>query len=158
MQLTRDSAAETQCSAIVSSRGSHVQSDHTLSRWTLRLDGIFLLLAGSAAMLTETIGHFFGVGPLASTRGSPHTIGGFEAHGLAIIIGVLLLYAARRADRRLWHTVGLCTHLLLGSANVLFWSSFVRQDLVLVGIVTTALHAIFVVAQAICLRAGASSA
>ena len=36
------------------------------------------------------MGHFFGVGPMAQTLGSPHTIGGFEAHGLAIIIGVLL--------------------------------------------------------------------
>jgi hypothetical protein len=74
-----------------------------LSRWTLRLDGSFLAIAGSLALLTETIGHFFGVGPMAAT---------------------------------------------LGSANILFWSSFVQQDLLMVGIVTTALHFIFVAAQA----------
>jgi hypothetical protein len=132
-----------------------VEADHRMSRWTLRFDGIFLILAGGAALLTETVGHFFGVGPMAATLGSPYTIGGFEAHGLAIIIGVLLLRAAALADRRLWHAVGLSTHLLLGSANLLFWSSFVQQNLVTVGVVTTALHLIFVVAQATCLRSSA---
>jgi hypothetical protein len=73
-------------------------ADHALSRWTLRLDGSFLALAGSAAMLSETVGHFFGAGPLAASRGSPHTIGGLEAHGLAIIIAVLLLRAAALPD------------------------------------------------------------
>jgi hypothetical protein len=40
----------------------------------------------------------------------------------------------------LWHGVGLRTHLLLGSANILFWSSFVQQGLVMVGVVTTVWH------------------
>ena len=64
----------------------------SVSSWTLRLDGVFLILAGGSALVAETIGHFFGVGPLAATQGSPHTIGGFEAHGFAIIIGSLLPY------------------------------------------------------------------
>ena len=105
-------------------------------------------------MLAETLGHFFGVGPLAATRGSPHTIGGFEAHGLAIILAALLLRAGGLADRGVWHGVGLSIHLLLGSANLLFWSSFVQQGVVPVGIVTTALHMAFVATHATCLRRG----
>ena len=131
-----------------------MRPSHGLSGWTLRADGIFLVMAGGFAMLTETVGHFFGVGPLSTTQDSPYTIGGFEAHGLAILVGALLLRAAGRADRRLWHGVGLATHLLLGSANLLFWQSFLQQNLLGVGVVTTALHIIFVVAQAICLRGG----
>ena len=79
-----------------------------LSLWTLRLDAVVLVLAGSVAMVAETIGHFFGVGPLAATQGSPHTIGGFEAHGFAILTGVLLFRAAALArhdlvtSRHLW--------------------------------------------------------
>lgn len=46
----------------------------------------------------------------------------------------------------------LATHLLLGSSNLLYWSSFVKQDLLAVGVVTTTLHIIFVIAQAICWR------
>ena len=128
-----------------------------LSRWTLRADGIFLAIAGSAALFIESLGHFYGVGPLAATLDSPHTIGGFEAHGLAIIIAVLLFRAATLSDRRLWHVIGLSVHVLLGSANILFWSSFIQQGLLMVGIVTTALHFIFVATQVICLRAGAGS-
>src|SRR5262245_8421771 len=94
-----------------------------LSRWTLRLDGAFLVLAGGAAMISETIGHFLGVGPLAGLKGSPYTIGGFEAHGLAIIFAVLLIRGAARPDRRLWHGVGLTVHMLLGISNILFWTS-----------------------------------
>jgi len=76
------------------------EASAALSRWTLRLDGLFLAFAGCAALVAETVGHFFGVGPLAATLGSPHTIGGFEAHALAIIIAVLLLRGAALADRR----------------------------------------------------------
>ena len=102
-------------------------------------------------MVAETVGHFLGVGPLAATLGSPHTIGGFEAHGFAVLIGVLLLRAAALAGRRLWHTVGFITHLFLGAANLLFWPSFAHHDMVAAGFVTTALHATLVVAQGICL-------
>jgi hypothetical protein len=125
-----------------------VQQDQRASRWTLRLDGIFLCLAGSVAMFAETVGHFFGVGPLAATRGSPHTIGGFEAHGLAVVIAVLLLRGATQADRKIWHVVGLVTHLFLGASNVLYWGSFVHHSLVQVGVVSTILHIILVIAHA----------
>lgn len=126
-------------------------SDHALNRWTLRLDGAFLAIAGSAALLSDTLGHFFGIGPMAVTFGSPYTIGSFEAHGMAAIIAVLLLRAAKLPDRQLWHALGLSVHLLLGTANLIFWSSFVQLDVLTVGVVTTALHIIFVCAQAGCL-------
>lgn len=125
---------------------------HALSQWTLRLDGAFLAVAGSTALLADILGHFFGIGPMAETFNSPYTIGGFEAHGLAIIIAVLLLRAAKLADRRLWHALGLSVHLLLGTANIIFWSSFLQLDVLMVGVITTALHIIFASAQAVCLR------
>jgi hypothetical protein len=86
----------------------------TLSRKILQFDGGFLLLAGGAAMIIETVGHFFGVGPLSQTKGSPYTIGSFEAHGLAIIFAVLLIRAASLSERFFWHQIGLVVHLLLG--------------------------------------------
>ena len=133
-----------------------MRPNQPLSPWTLRLDGVFLVLAGGIAMIAETIGHFFGVGPFAAAQGSPHTIGGFEAHGFAVLIGVLLFRGAVRADRHLWHVVGLSTHLFLAAANILFWSAFAQQNLVAVGYVTTALHTVFFIAHALCLRVGAS--
>ena len=127
------------------------------SRWTLRLDGGFLAIAGSFGLLADITGHFFGVGPMAEMFGSPYTIGGFEAHGLAIILGVLLLRAAKVGDRRSWHALGLSVHVLLGSANLLFWSSFLQLDVLMIGVVTTALHSVFICAQAACLWRGASA-
>jgi hypothetical protein len=125
-----------------------------LSRLTLRLDEAFLVIAGSFGLLADTTGHFFGVGPMAEMFGSPHTIGVFEAYGLAMILAVLLFRAAKLADRRLWHTLGLSVHLLLSTANLMFWSSFVQLDVLTVGIVTTAMHIIFSCAQAVCLWFG----
>jgi hypothetical protein len=130
------------------------RSAHGLSRWILRLDGGFLAIAGSLALLADIMGHFFGVGPMAEMFGSPYTIGGFEAHGLAIILGVLLLRAAKVGDRRSWRALGLSVHLLLGTANLVFWSSFLQLDVFMIGVVTTALHNIFVGAQAACLWRG----
>jgi hypothetical protein len=124
----------------------------TLSRNILQFDGGFLLLAGGAAMIIETVGHFLGVGPFAQTKGSPYTIGGFEAHGLAMIFAVLFLRAATFSDRFLWHQVGLVVHLLLGGSNLLYWSSFVELDVIPMGVITTILHVVFVIAHWTCLR------
>lgn len=134
------------------------KSVNGLSRWTLRLDGGFLAIAGSSALLADTTGHFFGVGPMAEMFGSPYTIGGFEAHGLAVILGILLLRAAKLADRRSWHALGLSVHLLLGTANLMFWSSFLQLDVLMIGVATTALHIIFTGAQAACLWANRTAA
>lgn len=128
-----------------------MQPDRNASRWVLRLDAVFLMLAGSLAMMAETAGHFFGVGPFAADLGSAHTIGGFEAHGFAILIGALLLRGAGLAERRLWHRVGGVTHLFLGSANLLFWTSFAQQDMLAAGYATTSLHVVLVAAHATCL-------
>ena len=125
-----------------------------LSRKVLQFDGGFLLLAGGSAMIIETIGHFLGIGPFAQTKGSPHTIGGFEAHGLAIIFAVLFIRAASRPDRALWHRVGLVVHLLLGCSNLLYWPSFAQMNAVPTGVITTVLHIVFVGAHWTCLRLG----
>jgi hypothetical protein len=124
----------------------------TLSRRILQFDGGFLLLAGAAAMIIETVGHFLGVGPFAQTKGSPCTIGSFEAHGLAIIFALLFLRAATFSDRFLWHQVGLVVHLLLGGSNLLYWSSFVQLNVIPMGVITTVLHIVFVIAHWTCLR------
>ena len=122
-----------------------------LSRKVLQFDGGFLLLAGGAAMIIETVGHFWGVGPLAEIKGSPSTIGSFEAHGLALIFAVLLIRAANLSERSLWHRVGLIVHLLLGCSNLLFWPSFVQLHVVPMGVITTVLHFALVIAHGLCL-------
>ena len=123
----------------------------TLSRWALRMDGGFLALAGTGGLVADTVGHFLGAGPMAEGLGSPFSIGGFEAHGLAVILGSFTIHSANGDQRRLWHALGMILHLLLGAANLMFWSSFVQLQVVPMGIVTTALHIAFVGIQAVCL-------
>jgi hypothetical protein len=116
----------------------------------VRLDGLFLVLAGSAALLTETVAHFFSLGPQRAVFGNQSwaTIGFFEAHGLAIIIGVILVRLANSPGVS-GNTLGAIVHLLLGGANILFWTATViptHQEAIIAPI--TAVHLLFVVIQA----------
>lgn len=118
----------------------------------LLFDGAFLSVIGSVQMALELLGHFAGQGAWGDVfADSPYTIGWFEAHGLAMLIGILLLVIARRDGRRFWHGFALAVHALLGTANLLFWDSFVMFDVVPMGIGATVAHGLFVAAQGACL-------
>ena len=119
-------------------------------RRVLRADGVFLCIAGSVAMTMDAVGHFMGAGPFAFMLGSPHSIGGFEAHGLALIVGVLIYRSHRLRERRSSHWLALVVHALLGGSNLLFWSSFQQLGVIPMGIITTSLHAVFAVLNAAC--------
>jgi hypothetical protein len=114
----------------------------------LRLNGTFLLVVGLAQAIFELLSHFLGLGPLGTRFvDSAYTIGFFEAHGLAVLIGLLLLRAAVVRPDRFWHAFAVVVHLLLGGANLLFWSSFVELDFVGPGLVATVFDGIFLVAE-----------
>jgi hypothetical protein len=115
---------------------------------TLRADGAFLALVGGAQMCFELLSHFRGVGPLGRIFTDSHfTIGFLEAHGLALMIGLLLIFVAPADRRRFWHAFAACVHLLLGGANLLFWNSFVALGLVPMGVGATAFHGLFILAN-----------
>ncbi|MCE7984354.1 MAG: hypothetical protein DYG89_24535 [Caldilinea sp. CFX5] len=110
------------------------------------LHGLFLLLAGSVQLLLEGIGHFGQIGPYATLFGnSPYTIGFVEAHGLALLIGLVLWRAGHMGPTVQDAWLGTAVSLLLGGANLLFWPSFVAFDMVAPGVVATMFHLIFLV-------------
>ena len=114
----------------------------------MRANGAFLALVGGTQVIFELLSHFFGVGPWGRIfAGSHYTIGFLEAHGLAFLIGVLLIGVAASEQKRYWHGFAACVHLLLGGANLLFWQSFVAWGLVPAGVVATIFHGLFLVAQ-----------
>jgi hypothetical protein len=114
----------------------------------LIIDGCFLALVATVQVTLEVLAHFFGIGPYAGIFArSPYTIGWVEAHGLAAMIGVLLLAAGIRDRRRFWHAFALGVHLLLGAANLVFWQSFVEFATVPLGELSTAAHLLFATAQ-----------
>lgn len=112
----------------------------------LRANAVYLLTAASSGMLNDILGIFFGRGPVAYVvRHAPDAgIGFVEAHGLAFIIGVLLW---RAEPSRAWHLVAAAVHVLLGTANLVFWHLFVATDMLTMGYVTTSLHWLFVTLQ-----------
>jgi hypothetical protein len=124
-----------------------------LRRRVFTADGLFLALIGGSQVIFELLSHYTGKGPLNTIfQDSYLTIGWVEAHGQALLIGVLLLAVARRDGRRFWHWFALAEHALLGTANLVFWNSFGHFDLVPMGVVATAAHALFVVLHAVCLK------
>ena len=112
----------------------------------LRANAIFLLAASAGGFISDVRGAFFGLGPVGRVlaKAPDAGIGFIEAHGLAFILGILLWAAI--PDRK-WHLTAVAIHVLLGTANLVFWQLFIAADMLAVGYVTTALHWIFVVLQ-----------
>jgi hypothetical protein len=118
-----------------------------MNRKILRFDAAFLLIAGSIQLALEIGGHFFKLGIYAQQFGqSPYTIGFFEAHGLAVLIALAMLFDNPKRGM-FWHRLLVAVHILLGGANLLFWQSFVTFDFVLPGVIATTLHIVFVMAN-----------
>src|SRR5262249_27923754 len=95
----------------------------TIRRMILRANAVWLLLGSVGGLIGDVSGAFFARGPESAVlAGAPGAAIGFvEAHGLALVMAVLLWLAP---SRRSWHLTGLAVHLLLGTANLVFWQVF----------------------------------
>jgi hypothetical protein len=134
--------------AVHTSNANRQQDIARLGKGLLFTDATFLLVAGGMAMLSELLGHFLNIGPLARAfHKSPYTVGFFEAHGLAVLTAVLLYRAGASEKKRFWHLHAALVHALLGGANLLFWRTFISFRAIPLGIITTTAHVVFVIAQ-----------
>lgn len=118
----------------------------TIRQGILRANALWLVVASISALFMDILGIFFAYGPMSRILASaPHAgISSIEAHGLALILGVLLW---RATPVRFWHLTAAAVHLLLGTANLVFWQIFIAADILAVGYITTSLHWLFVVLQ-----------
>jgi hypothetical protein len=115
----------------------------------LLVNGLLLGIIALVSSLADLAGYFLAIGPFAASHaGNPIAVGSFEAHGLAFIVAVLLVLN-RNAPGPAWNWTAAGVHLLLGTANLLFWPVFTRYGLVPMGYATTIMHAVFVVLQVI---------
>jgi hypothetical protein len=137
---------------VPSQRASLVpRSSHDLAGWTLRINGGFLLGVGLAALIADLVGYFFGVGPFASLAGQPTAIGSVEAHGLGALVGLLIWRGADTSQRWSRHALALAVHMFLLVCNLLFWKVYTDLQILTVGIVSTAAHAVFAATHLACL-------
>jgi hypothetical protein len=118
----------------------------TVRQWILRANAVFLIVAATGGMIADLVGAFRGVGPQKDVlAAAPFSAIGFvEAHGLALILAVLLW---RAAPTRSWHVTAVAIHVLLGTCNLVFWEIFPFADMLANGYITTSLHWIFVALQ-----------
>jgi hypothetical protein len=109
----------------------------------LRANALYIGVAGFAGVIFDIRGVLYGLGPQGrALANAPHAgIGFVEAHGLAVILAVLLWRA--RPDRAA-HLTALAVVTLLGTANLAFWQAFIAMDALVMGYLTTALHWTFV--------------
>lgn len=119
----------------------------------LRGNALFLAVAATGGLIMDVAGSFFGVGAEAIllARAPGAGIGMLEAHGLALIIGILVW---RSPYARNWHVVLAAIHALLGSANLLFWPFFVATGTLTMGYATTSIHWGLVAAHLVALALG----
>jgi hypothetical protein len=116
-------------------------------RALLLANGAILGFIALAAAMADLAGHFVNLGPMGpSLYQNNDAIGFFEAHGLALLVAVLLLRNSNAVGPS-WNFTAATLHLLLGGANLLFWPVFVENGLVPMGVATTAMHAVFFVLE-----------
>jgi hypothetical protein len=121
-------------------------------RTLLIVNGCFLAVVGSVQVAFELMSYFRAAGPFGDIfHRSAYTVGWVEAHGFAVLVGVLLLTVATRDGRSLWHVFALAVHLLLGTANIVFWAGYTEFGMLPAGIASTAAHGVFVASHAVAL-------
>jgi hypothetical protein len=117
----------------------------------LRTDGLLLGAFGTFGLIMDLVGYFTGGGTWQNQLlNNPIMIGFVEAHGFAIICAVLLFRAAS-GDRPTGHWLGMMIHILLGTANLIFWQIYLDLNQLPLGYISTSFHWIFVVANGLAL-------
>ena len=113
----------------------------------LLVNGIMLGAIGALQFVFDFAAYWFDAGPTASAlHDNLYTLGFAEAHGLATIFAALLIL--RRNDGWPgWHLAAAIAHTLLGTCNLVFWPIFAEWGLVPMGVISTAMHVVFVVLQ-----------
>lgn len=108
----------------------------------LRANAIYLLVASIGGLVADVLGAFLSRGPWSPVLGEVTYagIGFIEAHGLALILAILLW---RSTPTRSWHLTAVAVHVLLGTANLIFWQIFIITDMLIGGYITTWLHWLF---------------
>lgn len=86
---------------------------HTMRTQILRIDAILLALFGLFGIVMDLLGYFAGLGAWKAVfLYNPLAVGAVEAHGLALIVAVLLICHSSANGTVSWHLTAVAVHLL----------------------------------------------
>lgn len=118
-----------------------------MKKIVLRIDGTFLILAGTFGFVADLLSYFSGIGPFGPKfHNDPFVISGVEAHLFGLMTGVLLWHFSRSINGDYagnWAAVG--AHLICGISNIAWFGVFVAVNGATQGVVVTIVHFLFVV-------------
>ena len=123
----------------------------------LRADAVFLAVAGVFGLISDLLSYSSGTGPFGTTFHQNATvIGVVEAHSLAVLTGVTLWYLSQKEAGTFGNWLGLCTHLVLGGSNIIWFDVFRRTQAETQGVAVTIVHFVFVALNAVVMIRGDS--
>ena len=112
----------------------------------LKIDGCFLVVMGVLAGITDLVSYLAGKGPFGQIYfQNSVAIGGFEAHGLAVIAGSILVLKSTTTDAVFFNKVAIAIHSLLGISNLIWFQIFLDTGMLAMGIITTVVHLLLVI-------------
>ena len=115
----------------------------------LRVDAIFLGLAGLFGVVSDLLSYLSGSGPFGRTfYENPTVIGVVEAHALAMLTAGALWYFAKKHDTTFGNWIGLIAHAVLGVSNIIWFDVFTRVNAQTQGVAVTVVHFLFVLLNA----------
>lgn len=126
-----------------------------MRRNLLRVDAVFLGLAGVFGLVSDLLSYLSGAGPFGTTFYENSTvIGVVEAHSLAVLTAGTLWYFAQNREGTFGNWIGLLAHLVLGVCNIIWFDVFTRVQADAQGLIVTVLHFVFVTLNAVLIIKG----
>lgn len=121
-----------------------------MRRRVLVINGWFLLFVGFLMAGMTLVGRYTGNGVLKLLHEQPlGAIGMFEGFVLAGLFGIVFIRVSTTlAELRFWNLVACSVHLILGTANLVFWSdAFVPMGAEVPAGIVTVFHFGFVLSE-----------
>ena len=116
-----------------------------MRRIVLRVDAVFLTVAGVFGLVSDLQSYVSGTGPFGQTFfQNPTVIGVVEAHGLAVLTAGTLWFLATHHTRRVGHWVAVIAHAVMGVSNIVWFDVFRHVQAETQGVAVTVVHFAFI--------------
>jgi hypothetical protein len=120
-----------------------------MRRIILRVDAVFLTVAGVSGLVSDLQSYASGSGPFGQTfYQNPTVIGVVEAHGLAVLTAGTLWFLATHHTGCFGHWVALTAHAVMGGSNIVWFDVFTRVQAETQGVAVTVVHFAFIIIRA----------